>query len=134
MRKNLTILLLSAWALSAAAQVPDSGTFLLHKFAQNIGKEHYTLQFNEAGPVYSIAFKFVDRGSPVPLIAKLGVTQDNEPLSLIIKGNTSRFSTITTPLRSKTGRPSSGWMIPAIAKIWDPWPSPWQATHRVRYK
>jgi len=99
MRKNLTVLLLSAWTLSATAQSPDSGTFNLHKFAQNIGKEHYSLQNTEAGPQYSIDFKFVDRGSPVPLKAKLVVTQQNEPVSLIIKGNTSRFSTINDSIR-----------------------------------
>jgi len=99
MRKNLTALLLLAWTLSATAQVPDSGTFLLHKFAQNIGKEHYNLQYTEEGPQYSIDFKFVDRGSPVPLKAKLVVTQENEPRSLIIKGNTSRFSTINDSIR-----------------------------------
>ena len=99
MRKNLTILLISAWTLSAMAQAPDSGTFLLHKFAQNIGKEHYSLQYTEAGPQYSINFKFVDRGSPVPLTARLGVTQENEPRSLIIKGNTSRFSTINDSIQ-----------------------------------
>lgn len=101
MRKNLTVLLLSAWTLSATAQTPDSGTFLLHKFAQNIGKEHYSLQYTEAGPQYSINFKFVDRGSPVPLMAKLVVTPENEPRSLIIKGKTSRFSTIHDSIQLK---------------------------------
>ncbi|HVU54574.1 MAG TPA: amidohydrolase family protein [Puia sp.] len=101
MRKNLTGLLLTAWTLSATAQTPDSGTFLLHKFAQNIGKEHYALQYTAAGPQYSISFKFVDRGQPVPLKATLGVTQENEPRSLIIKGNTSRFSTINDSIQIK---------------------------------
>jgi len=99
MRKNLTALLILAWTLSATAQTPDSGTFLLHKFAQNIGKEHYSLQHTEAGPQYSIDFKFVDRGSPVPLKAELAMTQENEPRSLIIKGNTSRFSTINDSIQ-----------------------------------
>ncbi|HEY4206721.1 MAG TPA: amidohydrolase family protein [Puia sp.] len=99
MRKNLTVLLLSAWALSATAQTPDSGTFLLHKFAQNIGKEHYNLQNTGAGPQYTINFKFVDRGSLVRLKAILGVTTGNEPRSLFIKGSTSRFSTINDSIR-----------------------------------
>lgn len=99
MRKNLTVLLVTAWTLSAAAQSPDSGTFLLHKFAQNIGKEHYSLQNTDAGLQYSIDFKFVDRGSPVPLKAKLAITQANEPVSLFIKGKTSRFSTINDSIR-----------------------------------
>jgi imidazolonepropionase-like amidohydrolase len=99
MRKNLAVLLLSAWTMAAASQPTDSGTFLLHKFAQNIGKEHYFLQHTDAGPQYSINFKFVDRGSPVPLVASLGLTRDNEPRNLFIKGNTSRFSTINDSIR-----------------------------------
>ena len=72
----------------------DSGTFLLHKFEQNIGKEKYTISRNDTSIIYNIDFKFVDRGSPVPLKAVLKLNSSNEPLSLYIKGNTSRFSTI----------------------------------------
>src|SRR6185503_20802881 len=96
---KIYLLLPLLWTLPATAQTPDSGTFLLHKFAQNIGKEHFALQYTEAGPQYSINFKFVDRGSPVPLRAKLVITPDNEPRSLIIKGNTSRFSTINDSIQ-----------------------------------
>jgi imidazolonepropionase-like amidohydrolase len=99
MRTNLTVLLIAAWTLSARAQSPDSGTFLLHKFAQNIGKEKFTRQSTEAGLQYSIEFRFVDRGSPVPLTARLELSQDNEPRSLFIKGKTSRFSTINDSIR-----------------------------------
>ena len=72
----------------------DSATFLLHKFEQNIGKESYIL--NKSGSVwtYNVKFKFVDRGAPVPLNAQLKITPAFEPISLFIKGNTSRFSTI----------------------------------------
>ncbi len=45
----------------------DSGIFLLHKFEQNIGKEKYTISRNDTSVVYNIDFKFIDRGSSVPL-------------------------------------------------------------------
>ncbi|HVW61556.1 MAG TPA: hypothetical protein VHC48_16000, partial [Puia sp.] len=41
-----------------------------------------------------VAFKFTDRGRDVPLSARLALTNDLAPLSLFIKGSTSRFSTI----------------------------------------
>ncbi len=76
------------------AQVPDSGIFLLHKFAQNIGKETYHISRSENKITWNVNFKFVDRGSPVPLKTRLVTTLNNEPLSLVTKGKTSRFSTI----------------------------------------
>jgi imidazolonepropionase-like amidohydrolase len=94
MRKNLLALLLWSYALSTSAQTPDSATFLLHKFAQNIGRETYTVQRTDSGLFYDVTFKFTDRGTPVPLKARLGITKNFEPLSLWVKGNTSRFSTI----------------------------------------
>jgi hypothetical protein len=94
MKKHLLFLVVVLRGFSAVAQTPDSATFLLHKFAQNIGKESYTLQRTDSGLFYDVTFKFTDRGTPVPLKARLGVTAKYEPLSLWIKGNTSRFSTI----------------------------------------
>jgi len=72
----------------------DSTSFFLHKFAQNIGRETYWVKKNEKSIDFDIRFRFVDRGSPVPLQAKLSVTTNYEPLSFWINGNTSRFSTI----------------------------------------
>ncbi len=43
---------------------------------------------------YTVNFKYVDRGSPVTLTAKLQVTPALEPVSFRIKGGTSRFSTV----------------------------------------
>jgi imidazolonepropionase-like amidohydrolase len=84
----------AAMAQSAAPATGDSTNFFLHKFAQNIGKETYRLKKDATGYVYEVGFRFVDRGSPVPLKARLSVTRDFEPLSFWIKGSTSRFSTI----------------------------------------
>jgi len=81
------------------AQTPDSGTFLLHKFAQNIGKETFKLTRSGSTITYDIDFKFVDRSTPVPLKAQLVTTTGHEPINLFIKGNTSRFSTINDTVR-----------------------------------
>jgi imidazolonepropionase-like amidohydrolase len=43
----------------------------------------------------------VDRGSPVPLKATLKVNPVADPLQLVVKGNTSRFSTINDSIRIK---------------------------------
>ncbi len=72
----------------------DSGTFFLHKFEQHIGKETYHITKTDKNIIYTVDFKFVDRGSPVPLKAELKLTPALEPLSLNIKGRTSRSSTI----------------------------------------
>src|SRR5471030_1775366 len=84
-------------ALKANAQnstVIDSGTFFLHKFEQHIGKETYRITKTDNTITYAVDFKFVDRGSAVPLKAELKVTSGLEPLSLIIRGRTSRSSSI----------------------------------------
>jgi len=81
-------------AQPAPSPAGDSTTFFLHKFAQNIGRETCWVQKNEKSIDFDIRFRFVDRGSPVPLQARLSVTSNYEPLSFWINGNTSRFSTI----------------------------------------
>ena len=83
----------------SVAQTNDTASFFLHKFAQNIGKETYkrTTEGNDVS--YDIDFKFVDRTTPVPLRTHLVTTRDHEPLSLFIKGNTSRFATINDTVR-----------------------------------
>lgn len=93
-------LLISATG-SYAQNTPDSGSFFLHKFAQNIGRETYTIQRQGNQVVYDISFKFTDRGSPVPLNAKLVTTSLHEPVSLFIKGSTSRFSAINDSIYIK---------------------------------
>jgi len=96
MKKYLILASLFFQCIAGFAQnsSTDSGSFFLHKFAQNIGKETYTVTKTGNTLNYDVDFKFVDRGSPVPLKAKMSVTSASEPLSLWIKGSTSRFSTI----------------------------------------
>jgi imidazolonepropionase-like amidohydrolase len=104
MKKYLLIVLFagcagSSFAQSSSINYTDSGSFFLHKFAQNIGKESYTVTSKGNDLIYDINFKFVDRGSPVPLQAQLITGPDMEPVSLFIKGSTSRFSTINDTIR-----------------------------------
>ena len=98
MKKTIFLLCLQGGFLLGMAQGPagggDSARYFLHKFAQNIGQETYTRTTSDSGVSYRVKFRFVDRGSPVPLEARLVVTPDGEPLRLWVKGNTSRFSTI----------------------------------------
>ena len=72
----------------------DSGTFLLHKFEQKIGKEKYTVYKENNNINYDVDFKYVDRGSPVNLTSTIRFTSSLEPLYFRIKGGTSRFSTV----------------------------------------
>ncbi|HEX2683156.1 MAG TPA: hypothetical protein VHL77_04455, partial [Ferruginibacter sp.] len=92
-----------------AQQAVDSGSFLLHKFAQHIGKESYVLNINGNQLSYDVHFKFTDRGQPVPLHAKLVTGKDLEPVSLFIKGNTSRFSTINDSISIQNNK-ATVWM------------------------
>jgi len=95
--------LTAVMAQSAVPVTGDSTSFFLHKFAQNIGKETYRVKKDGNGYVYEVRFRFVDRGSPVPLQARLSVTREFEPLSFWIKGSTSRFSTINDSVSIHNG-------------------------------
>jgi len=96
MKKILLSVLLSGLILDLYAQntPADSGVFLLHKFEQHIGKETYHITNNKDSKTYTSDFKFVDRGSPVPLKAELRVNPVLEPLALNIKGNVARGATV----------------------------------------
>src|SRR6201991_1957690 len=96
MKKHLLTIFLSGLLIHGYAQdtTANSGTFLLHKFEQMIGKETYHINNNKDSKTYSSDFKFVDRGSPVPLKAELRVNPVLEPLGLKIKGNVARGATV----------------------------------------
>jgi imidazolonepropionase-like amidohydrolase len=95
MKKYILLFSFSFILFAAGAQTKhDSVTFLLHKFEQHIGKETYRVSKTGKEITYTSDFKFVDRGSPVPLKAELKLTPAFEPLSLKIKGNTARSATI----------------------------------------
>jgi imidazolonepropionase-like amidohydrolase len=81
-------------AFQATASVVEQGKFTLHKFEQPIGEETYQITRDGASLAVHMNFKFVDRGSPVPLAASFRGAQDLTPESFEIKGNNSRLTTI----------------------------------------
>ena len=101
MKNLLTLFLLSiTFSIANAQDLPaTSGTFLLHKFQQNIGKETYSVDNNKDSKKYTVNFKFVDRGTAVPLKAELKVNLNFEPLELMLKGSTSRFSKVDDAIK-----------------------------------
>lgn len=103
MKKLFALSLLSLLFCQAQAQeMPaDSGTFLLHKFQQHIGKETYKVYNYKDQKKYVVDFKFVDRGTPVPLKATIKVNPVGDPIELVIKGNTSRISTVNDSIAIK---------------------------------
>jgi len=76
--------------------LPETGAFRLHKFAQAIGEETYTLAHDGTALVLASKFNFTDRGSRVPLTATLHMRSDLTPQQFAIKGSISRMSSIDT--------------------------------------
>lgn len=81
-------------AAADSGAVVERGRFRLHKFEQEIGAEEYTIRSQDGALVLRSSFRFVDRGSPVPLTATLRVRPDLTPFRFVVKGNTARGSTI----------------------------------------
>ena len=111
----LTILLLFSINVCFTQNAIDSGSFFLHKFAQNIGREKFMISKIGNELTYQIDFKFTDRGSPVPLKAMLVTTTEHEPLKLFIKGNTSRFSEINDSIRIQN-KTAVSWVDSVVSK------------------
>ena len=79
---------------SPALAQSESGTFRLHKFAQAIGQETYTITRARGRLTLHTEFRFSDRGRDVPLTATLEAAADYTPRLFRINGSTSRFSKI----------------------------------------
>ncbi|ADW70803.1 amidohydrolase family protein [Granulicella tundricola] len=80
-------------SLTFAQQPATSGIFVLHKFAQPIGKETYSIA--ASGDTYTLRshFLFTDRSTPVSLETTFTAhTADMLPLSYAAKGKSSRLS------------------------------------------
>ncbi len=77
-----------------AADVLEQGKFVLHKFEQPIGEETYQITADGDNLAAKIDFKFTDRGTEVPLSATFHAGPDLSPKSFVIKGKTSRHSSI----------------------------------------
>jgi imidazolonepropionase-like amidohydrolase len=74
--------------------VIEQGRFRLHKMEQPIGEEKYEITRDGQSLVVKMEFKFMDRGTAVPLSATLRAAGDLTPESFEIKGRTSRQSEI----------------------------------------
>jgi imidazolonepropionase-like amidohydrolase len=104
--KRTWIIVFLLWAVSGWAQTDapanEHGTFNLHKFEQLIGKESYVL--TPQGTTWKLEdnFKFVDRGSAVPLDTTLVMEQDLTPRDFEIKGKISRFSSIENAVHGRS--------------------------------
>ncbi len=96
----LLFVALSAAAVLSQTAAPaisaDAGRFRLHKFEQPIGEETYTITRNGDTVTLKSNFEFTDRGTKVPLTATLRAAANYTPQSFVIKGSTSRVSTIDT--------------------------------------
>jgi cytosine/adenosine deaminase-related metal-dependent hydrolase len=94
--------------LAAAATLQpglEQGVFRLHKIAQPIGEEHYTISVDSGGGrKVASEFAFVDRGTRVPLMATLRSRADGTPWSYTIVGNVSRQSKIDVSLTVPEGQ------------------------------
>ncbi len=78
----------------AQTNQPDTGSFIIHKFAQPIGREKFTVKHSGKGVTYLIDFHYTDRGSPVKLKDSICFNAKGEPVSYRIRGGTSRFSSV----------------------------------------
>jgi len=70
------------------------GHLKLHKFEQAIGEERYTILRSANEIAVSSSFEFTDRGTKVPLTAKLKTSNDLTPLSFSIQGDVARGTPI----------------------------------------
>ena len=91
------------WIGGALAATPgasgdpvESGTFHLHKFEQDIGIEQYRIVKDHAGYRLTSSFKFVDRGTAVPLDTVLLYAPDLSGIQLKLKGKIARDADIDT--------------------------------------
>jgi imidazolonepropionase-like amidohydrolase len=109
--KRASILILVLWAACGWAQteppvaekeVPEQGTFHLHKFEQLIGKETYTITSSLDEVVLKSDFKFADRGNEVPLTTTLIMEKDLTPRDFHSQGKISRFSSIDDSVQGRS--------------------------------
>src|SRR5581483_11487170 len=98
---RIALLVVVLWMDGAQAATPDrpsdpveTGKFHLHKFGQEIGLEQYRIV--KEGKAYRLTseFKFVDRGTAVPLQTDLRYAPDLSGLQLNLKGKIARGADI----------------------------------------
>jgi imidazolonepropionase-like amidohydrolase len=97
----ITLAFASCWAQTEPS-TREHGVFNLHKFEQLIGKETYTLTRSSSELILKSDFKFIDRGTEVPLTTTLTMEKDLTPLDFHIKGKISRFSSIEDSFQGRS--------------------------------
>jgi hypothetical protein len=86
-------------SVALAQQPASSGTFVLHKFAQPIGKESYAIADSDQTYTLTSHFLFTDRSRPVPLETTFtATTADMTPVAYTAKGRSSRQSVMDDTL------------------------------------
>ncbi len=105
----------ACWAQTETTST-EQGVFNLHKFEQLIGKETYSITRTQSEITLKSDFKFVDRGSAVPLATVLTMEKDLTPRALQIKGKISRFSSIDDAVQVRS---AGGVTIPPGENFFD---------------
>ncbi len=77
-------------AQSGQPDLVEQGKFILHKFEQPIGEETFDTTGEGQSLVTKVTFKFVDRGTSVPLTATFRSSSDLTPQAFEIKGKPAR--------------------------------------------
>ncbi|MBS1800372.1 MAG: amidohydrolase family protein [Acidobacteria bacterium] len=94
-RAILCCLLLSFASVALSAETaPESGRFILHKFAHANGQETYSIERGRGKLTLKSDFLFTDRGTKVPLKTTFTATEALEPLTLKLDGRSSRLSVL----------------------------------------
>jgi imidazolonepropionase-like amidohydrolase len=75
---------------SAQSEVVEQDKFVLHKFEQPIGEERFETTREGQSLVTKVTFKFVDRGTAVPLTATFRSSDDLTPQAFEISGKSAR--------------------------------------------
>lgn len=123
---RLSLIVVVAFASFAVAQqTATNGTFVLHKFAQPIGAETYSIEAKGSDYTLTSHFKFTDRGSEVPLETTFVANSATmRPISYSAKGKSSRISDMDDAVtvsgdsvaivrsgKSESQTPSGPWFI-----------------------
>jgi imidazolonepropionase-like amidohydrolase len=90
----LAIVSLGSPGLRAGIATREPGRFTLFKFERPIGEERFEWAPAKSGTILTSSFSFTDRGTTVPLTAKVELDAAGQPTHFDIKGKTARFSSV----------------------------------------
>jgi imidazolonepropionase-like amidohydrolase len=81
-------------AQTTQPEAVEHGKFILHKFEQALGEETFDTTRDAQSLVTKVSFKFVDRGTAVPLSVTFRSSDDLTPQAFELKGKPARPSEI----------------------------------------